>query len=86
MIPYPRQGTDLLHFIVLSSDLRTSFILCKVSITPLGKQYWTRSIADAPPTVAYESVMKEEGSVLEWLHNVVNSLFLTLVIQLLTSD
>lgn len=63
-----------------SNNLRTSPDQFKVSVTPLGKQYWTRSIADAPPTVAYESVMNEEKSVLEWLHNVVSLLLLDVAV------
>jgi len=39
--------------------------------TRLGKQHWTREIAQAPPTVSYEAVMNNDIAVLEWLENVV---------------
>lgn len=44
------------------------------NVTPFGKQYWTDSVSESPPTVQYEAIMNGDGAVLEWLENVVSLL------------
>ena len=54
--------------------LRLTTILAHLlySITPLGKHYWSSTVAGCPPSVEYKAVIQSEDAVLAWLENVVS--------------